>query len=117
MQAGHARDWPLLVGERGRQLYVLRSEDIDYIKSHGNYVRLHAAGTEYLSRDSVKRLATLLEAIGFVRIERSLLVNARAIRATRTLGRGRFALFLGSGACLHSGAQYRDTMLRRLPLQ
>jgi two-component system, LytTR family, response regulator len=107
-----SRDLRLLVGERVRQLYVLRAEDIDYIESHGNYVKLHVGQLEYLRRDSVKRLARVLVGAGFVRVERSLLVNAQAVRRFWPLGRGSYALLLGSGAYLRSGAHYRDTILR-----
>ncbi|MGA2365632.1 MAG: LytTR family DNA-binding domain-containing protein [Steroidobacteraceae bacterium] len=116
MQPRETGEWPLLVGERARQLYVLKAEDIDYIESHGNYVRLHVGQLEYLRRDSVKQLTSLLAGTGFVRIERSLLVNVRAIRAARPLGRGSYTLLLGSGASVRSGAHYRDTMLQRLPV-
>lgn len=107
---------PLLVGERAHQLHVLKVEDIDYIESHGNYVKLHMRGLEYLSRDSVKRLAGVLRAAGFCRIERSLLVNVRSVRHAQRCGRGSYALTLLSGTQLRSGASYRDTIVHRLSL-
>jgi two-component system, LytTR family, response regulator len=114
MQPERKRQLGLLVGERARQLHVLRAEDIEYVESHGNYVKLHVGQLQYLSRDSLKRLAPVLDAAGFVRIERSLLVNVHALRALRHLGRGSYALTLRSGVCLRSGARYRDTMRRSL---
>jgi DNA-binding LytR/AlgR family response regulator len=106
----------LLIGERDRRLYVLRPEKIDYIESDGNYVKFHVGNTEYITRGSVKRLATTMAGSGFVRIERSLLVNVRAISYLQRAGRGTYAFTLVSGACLHSGAKYRDQILRVLPL-
>ena len=105
-----------LVGERQRRLYPLDPKSIDYIEAHGNYVTLHAGKAEYLSRDSIKRLAMQLAERDFIRIERSLLVNAGSVAYAEVAGHGTFALTLGSGICLHSSATYRDSILRIIPL-
>jgi two-component system, LytTR family, response regulator len=105
-----------LVGERQRRLYPLDPKSIDYIEADGNYVTLRAGTVEYLSRNSIKRLSALLGDLGFIRIERSLLVNAAAVSYAEVAGHGTFALTLGSGVCLHSSAGYRDSILRIIPL-
>jgi two-component system LytT family response regulator len=107
---------PFLVGEQQRRLYPLDPRSIDYIEVDGNYVTLRAGRTEYLSRDSLKRLSTQLTALGFIRIERSLLVNAASVSYVEVTGRGRFALTLKSGVCLHSSTAYRGDILRVFPL-
>jgi DNA-binding LytR/AlgR family response regulator len=89
---------------------------IDYIEADGNYVTLRAGKVEYLSRDSIKRLSTQLAELGFIRIERSLLVNAAAVSYAEVAGHGTFALTLNSGVRLHSSAAYRDSILRVIPL-
>ena len=105
-----------LVGERLRRLYPLDPRSIDYIEADGNYVTLRAGKEEYLSRDSIKRLALQLAEFGFIRIERSLLVNATAIAYAEVARHGTFALTLNSGVCLHSSAAYRDAILQIIPL-
>jgi DNA-binding LytR/AlgR family response regulator len=105
-----------LVGERQRRLYPLDPKSIDYVEADGNYVTLRAGKVEYLSRDSIKRLSLQLAELGFIRIERSLLVNAAAVLYAETAGHGTFALTLSSGVCLHSSAAYRDSILRIIPL-
>jgi two-component system, LytTR family, response regulator len=106
----------VLVGERAHRLYVLKPENVDYVEADGNYVRLHTGNIEYISRDAVARLETLLAGSGFVRIERSLLINVRAIAYAQRSGRGTYAFTMNSGACLRSGAKYRSHILRVLPL-
>jgi two-component system, LytTR family, response regulator len=105
-----------LVGERQRRLYPLDPKSIDYIEANGNYVTLRAGNVEYLSRDSIKRLSNQLAEANFVRIARSLLVNAAAVSYAELAGHGTFALTLRSGACLHSSAAYRNSILRIIPL-
>ena len=106
-----------LVGEREHRLYPLDPLAIDYVESAGNYVTYHLAGVEYICRESIKRLAALLAPAGFVRIERSLLLNVRAIAYAQPLGHGSFVFTLTTGARLHSGHAYRDTILAALPLR
>jgi DNA-binding LytR/AlgR family response regulator len=105
-----------LVGERQHRLYPLELSKIDYIESDGNYVTIRSAGAEYLSRDSIKRLSVALSDHGFVRIERSLLVNIGAVSYVEIAGHGSYAFTLSCGACLHSSVTYRDGILRVLPL-
>ena len=105
-----------LVGERQRRLYPLDPKSIDYIEADGNYVTLRAGKMEYLSRDSIKRLSMQLAEFGFIRIDRSLLVNAAAVLYAEVAGHGTFALTLASGVCVHSSAAYRDAILRIIPL-
>jgi two-component system LytT family response regulator len=105
-----------LVGERQRRLYPLDPKTIDYIEADGNYVTLRAGKVEYLSRDSIKRLSMQLAEFGFMRIERSLLVNAAAVSYAEVTGHGTFAFTLSSGVCLHSSTAYRDSILNIIPL-
>ncbi|HYL02240.1 MAG TPA: LytTR family DNA-binding domain-containing protein [Steroidobacteraceae bacterium] len=106
----------VLVGERGHLLYVLQPRNVEYIEAQGNYVIFHSGSSEYISRDTVKRLSLVLGDSGFVRIERSLMINIRAVHYAQLAGHGTFAFTLASGACLRSGARYREEILRFLPL-
>jgi hypothetical protein len=118
LEESDRRSRPLiLVGERERRLYPLAPEQIDYIESDGNYVKYYLAGTRYIARESIRRLETLLAPIGFMRIERSLLLNVRAIAYVQPIGRGSFAFTLTSGTRLQSGAAYREGILAALPLR
>jgi len=106
----------LLVGEREHRLYVLSPENVEYIQAQGNYVKLHASGADYISRDSIKHLENSLAEQGFLRIERSLIVNVRAITYAQRAGQGTYIFTLHSGASLRSGARYRRGILRVIPL-
>jgi two-component system LytT family response regulator len=106
-----------LVGEREHRLYPLEPFEIDYIESAGNYVTYHLSNVEYIARESIKRLDGVLAPAGFVRIERSLLLNVRAIAYAEPIGHGTFVFTLTTGARLQSGQTYRDTILAALPLR
>jgi len=107
----------ILVGEREHRLYPLNAESIDYIESDGNYVTIWSGRSSYISRDSIKRLAAELSDFGFLRIERSLLVNIGAVSFVEAAGRGAYKFTLSSGNCLHSGSSYRNSILAVLPMR
>lgn len=107
----------LLIGEREHRLYPLDPAQIDFVRSAGNYVTYHVGTMEYIARESIKRLGASLAPAGFVRIERSLLLNIRAIAYAEPGGRGSFAFTLLSGVRLRSGHVYRNTILAALPLR
>jgi two-component system LytT family response regulator len=106
----------ILVGEKERRLYPLAPAKIDYVESDGNYVMFRTANADYISRDSIKRLAMLLADEGFLRIERSLLLNMRAVSFVEPAGHGTYAFTLTSGTVLQSSATYRDEILKVMPL-
>ena len=105
-----------LVGERQHRLYPLEVEKIDYIEAHGNYVTIRSGTYDYIRRDSIKRLAAYLADRGFMRIERSLLLNVRAVAYAQVADHGTFAFTLSSGACIQSSSSYRDAILDVIPL-
>ena len=106
----------VLIGEREHRLYLLTPGEIDYIESRSNYVEFHAEGLVFISRDSVKRLSRVLAGSGYIRIRRTLLLNIQSIVYAQRVGHGTYAFTLSSGACLRSGAKYREEILRILPL-
>ena len=112
-----AAPFKMLIGEREHRLYPLNVAGIDYIESDGNYVTIRSGSSDYISRDSIKRLSEELAEAGFIRIERSLLVNIGAVQYVESIGRGTFAFTLICGSCLRSSASYRDSILRVLPMR
>ena len=105
---------PRLTAERERRLYLLDPERVGYIESYGNYVRIWSGTLCYISRDCVKALALLLAPAGFVRIQRSKLVNLRAVSYIERPGHGIFVFILGCGTRLESTPTYRAHILAAL---
>jgi two-component system LytT family response regulator len=102
----------LLAGERERRLYLLTPHKIDYIESYGNYVKVWSGAAAYISRDRIKELAARLAGAGFVRIERSLLLNLQSVSYIERLSHGMFAFTLNSGKRLESTPTFRAEILR-----
>lgn len=107
----------VLVGEREHRLYPLDPYRIDYIASADNYVKFWIGRTQYIARDTIKRLYPLLRPLGFLRIERSILVNLSAVAYIQPFGRGAFVFELTSGQRLRSSGGYSERILDTLPLR
>ena len=101
----------MLLGERQRKIHLLHVRNVDYIESHRNYVSMHVGTEEYLSRDTIKRLGVALAPHGYVRIERSKLLNLRAVSYVERLSCGVLAFALRSGAQVTSCSSYRAAIL------
>lgn len=92
----------------------LLAHQIDWIRAAGNYLEFHCAGGLVLRRMTIKQAEAALADQGFVRIHRSLLVNASRIAR---LHRGKLAdeVELVDGTLLRVGGAYRSQLRRREP--
>lgn len=101
-----AEVWPpQVVGERAGRIYFLDAHDVEYLASAGNCVVAHAGSNEYLTRATLKRLATRMAPLGFVQIERSTLINIRQLSYVEKHDGGQYCFVMRSGARLISGRE------------
>ena len=96
---------PQIVGEKAGRIYFLDAHDVEYLNSAGNYVVAHVGTSEYLTRATLKRIATRMAPLGFVQIERSLLINIRQLSYVEKHDRGQFCFVMRSGARLVSSRE------------
>jgi DNA-binding LytR/AlgR family response regulator len=103
---------PQITGEKAQRLYHIDAEAIDYVESDANNVAFHVDDEKYLARHTLKQLAGVLEPLGFVRIERSVLLNLRKVAFAQRLDRGgAFVFTLRNGRRLVSNSNYRKGIL------
>jgi two-component system, LytTR family, response regulator len=100
-----------ITGEKAHRLYFIEVETLDYIEADANYVTLHVGDERYLARNTIKHLSGLLAPLGFVRIERSVVLNLRRVAFAERLDRGTFVFTLRNGQRLTSSSTYRKGIL------
>jgi two-component system LytT family response regulator len=103
-----------ITGEKAQRLYFIDVETIDFVESEANYVALHVNDERYLARNTMKHLAGVLAPLGFVRIERSLLINLRRVAFAERVDRGAFVFTLRNGRRLVSSSTYRKGILEEI---
>src|SRR5258708_2108963 len=81
---------------KGKILFIDPS-DVVAIEAQGNYVLLQRDPSSYLLRDSISVVAEKLEPYGFIRIHRSVLVNASFVDVIKPYSTGEYGLRLKGG--------------------
>jgi two-component system LytT family response regulator len=96
---------PQIIGEKSGRIYFLDAHEVEYLASAGNYVVAHLGANEYLARATLKCIAARLAPLGFVQIERSLLINLRRVEYVERHERGQFCFVMRGGARLVSSRE------------
>ena len=104
---------PQIVGEKSGRIYFLDPHEVEYLGSAGNYVIAHVGANEFLARATLKRISVRLASLGFVQIERSLLINLHQVAYVERHDRGQFCFVMRSGARLVSSRE-RNNEIRAL---
>lgn len=86
-----------LVIRDGGTVVFLQPDEVAWIESAGNYVRIHADGREYLVRDTLKHMDDRLDSARFLRVSRSAIVNLDRVREVRPQPNGTHEISLRDG--------------------
>ena len=87
---------------------LLPIDEIDWIESYGNYLKLHAGRESHLIRGTMQSLETKLDPEKFVRVHRSTIVNIEKIKEIYPRSNGDQDLVLQNGQQLMLSRKYRD---------
>jgi DNA-binding LytR/AlgR family response regulator len=79
------------------KILLINPGDILAIEAEGNYVLLRRPTDSYLLRESISTMAEKLQAYGFIRIHRSVLVNASAVEEIHPGTTGEYMLRIAGG--------------------
>lgn len=99
-----------VVIKNGSDVFFLKVEEIKWIESEGNYVRLHYCKDSYLLRETLSNLETQLNPAKFIRIHRSTIVNSDYIRKLESLFHGDCNVILMDGTQLMLSRSYRKNI-------
>lgn len=86
----------IAIKNNGRILFI-DPRELAVVQAEGNYVLLQQETGSYLLRESISTIAEKLKPYGFVRIHRSVLVNASFVRELRPCSTGEYELRLKDG--------------------
>jgi two-component system LytT family response regulator len=95
-------------------LKVIRTADVDWLETDGNYIRLHVGGTSHLLRMTAAAIEPQLDPRAFIRIHRRYIVNVDRIVEVQPWFAGDAVLILRNGAKLRVSRTYRERLHSRL---
>jgi two-component system LytT family response regulator len=113
-----AESKPAAVNERlviraGGRVVFLELDEIEWIEAAANYVKLNAGKDSYRLREGIGRISERLDPDRFVRIHRSIIVNANKIKELQPCNSGEYIAVLKNGKELSCGRAY-SAQLQRL---
>jgi DNA-binding LytR/AlgR family response regulator len=88
----------------------VRTDDVVLIRSAGNYSEIVANGRVHLVRATLTELASRFAPLGYVRVHRQTIVNARHVREICPEVGGRTIVHLYGGISVSLGGRYLDAM-------
>jgi len=86
----------------------LPADQIDWIDAAGDYMCVHAQGSTYVLRETMKALESVLDPEQFQRVHRSTIVNVQRVKRLRPHINGEYFLTLEGGQELKLSRSYRD---------
>ncbi|MCU1246118.1 MAG: two component transcriptional regulator, LytTR family [Acidobacteria bacterium] len=105
-----ARPRHLAVSMDGDRLLLLSVDEIDWIESERNYVRVRAGAVDNLFRESLIAVERRLDPRKFVRIHRSVIVNVDRITHLEPNAYGDYVIVLADGTRLPLSRRYRERL-------
>lgn len=105
----HREPSRIAIKTNGRILFI-HAADVFAVEAEGNYVFLHHKSSSHLLRDSISTVEAKLNDHGFVRIHRSVLVNAAKVEEIRRLQTGEHLLRLRNGKEYTVTRTYRQNL-------
>jgi two-component system LytT family response regulator len=103
-----------LVVEADHKMLLVRAEDIDWIQSSGDYVRLHVGSACHMLRRTMKELQELLDPKRFLRVHRSAMVNLDRVKEFYLPPTGNMFVTLNTGVSLPLRRHARSSLRRLL---
>jgi two-component system LytT family response regulator len=90
------KSFKIAIKSNGRILFI-DPHELVVVQAEGNYVLLQQQAGSYLLRESISTIAEKLKPYGFVRIHRSVLVNASFVQEIRPCATGEYGLRVRGG--------------------
>jgi two-component system, LytTR family, response regulator len=91
-------------------MLVIALESVRWIQSEGNYLRLHTADGEYVTRMKISDIEGQLDPRDFARVHRSAIANLRHVVAFRSFKRAHVITF-DDGSEIPMSSRYSGRVL------
>ncbi len=102
-----------IIRSEGRVIF-LRVEEIDWMRTVGNYVRLQVGRDSHLMRETMNGMEAKLRPDKFMRIHRSTIVNLDRVKEVQPWAKGEYVVIMRDGTRLIMSRRYRERLNERL---
>lgn len=92
--------------------FFLKVDDIDWIESAGNYVRIHTGKNNYLIRETMINMEKKLDSDRFFRIHRSTIINVDKVKELEQWFHGDYQVIMYNDEKLTMSRNYKELLER-----
>jgi two-component system LytT family response regulator len=103
----------LIVKTNGKIIF-LRLEEVDWIESAGNYVKLHCGNETHLIRETMNGLEQQLNPKKFIRIHRCTIINIEKIKELEPYFNGEYKVILNNNSQVFLSRNYKENFTKVL---
>jgi two-component system, LytTR family, response regulator len=103
-----------LAVEAGEKIVLVRVEDILWLQSSRNHIRLHVGETSHLIRQTIKNLQAMLDPNRFLRVHRNAIVNLDHVEEFHLPPNGNMFVKLDNGVSLPLRRGNRAVLRKKL---
>ena len=103
-----------LVVKLGKELIILKCEDIDWIESEKNYLRVYKGELSFLIRYTMSNFEKKLDPSVFVRVNRSAIVNIERIRKIESDPNYNYFVIMNNNVTVSWGRKFRRNLKKVL---
>lgn len=102
----------LIINYKNR-LIIVPVDDVEWVETYGNYLKIHTGGKTHLLRETMNNLTSRLNPEKFIRIHRSTLVNLDRIKELQPMFGGQYTVLMRDGTELTLSRNYRKYVLEK----
>ena len=102
-----------LIVSHNNRMILIPVNDVDWVDTYGNYLKIHTNARTYLLRETMENLASRVDPEKFLRIHRSTLVNLDRIKELQPMFGGQYTIVLHGGTELTLSRNYRKSVLEK----
>ncbi|MGI9103632.1 MAG: LytTR family DNA-binding domain-containing protein [Terriglobales bacterium] len=109
--------WQRFILKLDSRVFALPVNEVDWIQSAANYVRLHAGSNTYLLRETMAHVEAALDPRQFMRVHRNAIVNLSRVQNFRMPTRGSMSCDLQDGSRIPLSRSYQGAVREYLHQQ
>lgn len=96
------------------RVFAVAVDQVDWIESAANYVRLHVGASSYLLRGTMMTMQSALDPRQFMRVHRNAIVNLARVQEYHMPARGSMHVLLRDGARVPLSRGYQPAVRKML---
>ena len=96
--------------KKNDKIFFIETDEIDYIETAGNYLKVYYSGKSQLIRETLTNLISQLNPELFYRIHRTTLVNVKKVQEFQSYYHGDYIVIMKNGAKLSMSRNFKDIL-------